>query len=102
MSVQQPMETVVNYVTIPLVHSPVNAMKDTYCLVTKEVVRMLMSVFQILTTANRTALTLLEALFAVAMLAINVTQIRGLVLVNFGVIKLIVINSILSLYTHRY
>lgn len=87
MSVQQPMETVVNYVTIPLVHSPVNAMKDTYCLVTKEVVRMLMSVFQILMTANRTALTLLEALFAVAMLAINVTQTRGLVLVNFGVIN---------------
>ena len=82
MSVQWPMETVVNYATILLVHSPVDVMKDFYCLVMEEVVRMLMSVLQTLMTANKIALTPLEALFAVVILAINATQIRDLVLVN--------------------
>jgi hypothetical protein len=85
------METVVNYVIIRLVLSPVDAMKDTYCLVMEAVVRMLMSVLQTLTAASKTALTLSEALFAVAMLAINVTQIRDLVLVIY--LRILVINS---------
>lgn len=75
------METVVNYVTIQLVHSPVNATKDTYCLVMEEVVKMLMSALQTLTTASKTVLILLEALFVAAMLDINAIQIRDLVLV---------------------
>ena len=44
MSVQRPMETVLNYATILLVHSPVAAMKDTSCLVMEEVAWTLMSV----------------------------------------------------------
>ena len=83
MNVQQPMEIVVNYVTIRSVHSPVNAMKDTYCLVMEEVVKMLMSALQTLTVASKTVLTLLEALFAVVMLDINAIQIRDLVLVIY-------------------
>lgn len=75
------METVVNYVTIQLVRSPVNATKDTYCLVMEEVVKMLMSALQTLTTASKTVLILSEALFVAAMLDINAIQIRDLVLV---------------------
>lgn len=77
------METVVNYVTIQLVHSSVNAMKDTYCLVMEEVVKMLMNALQTLTIASKTVLTLSEALFAVVTLDINVIQIRDLVLVIY-------------------
>ena len=75
MSVQRPMETVFNYATILLVHSPVAVMKDSCCLVMEEVAWTSMSVLQTLMTVNKIALIPSEALIAVAILAINSTQI---------------------------
>ena len=88
MSVQRPMETVLNYATILLVRSPVAVMMDTNCLVMEEVVWTSMSVLQTLTIANKIASTTLEALIALAMLAINSNQIRDPALVKITVLSL--------------